>query len=145
MALPLHGRGRRFDPCIAHQEVRQPGHFHTQKPGHIKGINCKTTQEAFDKAFPGEDITAALNALLADQMFNDWYEYRNILAHRAAPGRGMHVSVGSSTPDPAADWKMDPAGSLKIDVNLTPPRLGWLVQTLSGLVVAADNFTQKYF
>jgi hypothetical protein len=123
----------------------QPSHFQTQLPGQIQSINCKNTAAKFAAAFPGEDITASLNALPADQMFNDWYAYRNILAHREAPGRVMYASIGSSEPDPAADWKMDPAGSLKIDANLTPPRLAWLLQALSGLVMAADTFAQKHF
>jgi len=123
----------------------QPGPFPTQRPGQIKSISCKSTPPAFAKAFPGEDITTALNTLLAEQMFNDWDAYRNVLAHRAAPGRVMYASVGSSAPDPAADWKIGSAGSLKIDASLTPPRLAWLVHTLSGLVVAADTFTQQHF
>jgi len=123
----------------------QPSQFRTQLPGHIKRIGCKSTSGAFAGAFPGESITSALNALLADQTFNDWYEYRNILAHRASPGRVMHVSVGGSAPDPAADWKIGSAANLKIDSNLTPPRLAWLVQTLTGLVMAADTFTQQHF
>jgi hypothetical protein len=44
-----------------------------------------------------------------------------------------------------SDWKIGSAANPKIDANLTPPRLAWLVQTLSGLVVAADTFTQKHF
>ena len=123
----------------------QPDQFPTQKPGHIKNIGCKTTPALFARAFPGEDITAALDALIDDQTFKDWDGYRNILAHRAAPGRVMYASNGSSAPDPAADWKIDSAANLKIDANLTPPRLAWLVQTLSGLVTAADTFTQKHF
>ena len=50
----------------------QPGHFHTQLPGHIKNISCKSTPAAFAKAFPGEGITTALKALVADQTFKDW-------------------------------------------------------------------------
>jgi hypothetical protein len=123
----------------------QPSHFPTQLLGHIKSISCKSTPAAFAKAFLGEDITAALNAVLAEQMFKDWDAYRNVLAHRAAPGRLIYASVGSSAPDPAADWKIGSAASLKIDASLTPPRLAWLVHTLSGLVVAADTFTQKHF
>ena len=57
----------------------------------------------------------------------------------------MYASVGSSVPDPAADWKIDPAAGLKIDSNLTPPRLTWLVHRVTGLVMAADTFTQKHF
>lgn len=41
--------------------------------------------------------------------------------------------------------KIGSAANLKIDANLTPPRLAWLVHTLSGLVMAADTFAQKHF
>ena len=123
----------------------KPTHFPMQKPGHLKGISCKSTPKAFAKAFPNEAMTVALKSLIADQTFKDWDNYRNILAHRSAPGRSIYASFGSSVPDPAADWKIDPAGGLKIDANLTPPRLTWLVHTLTDLVVAADTFTRKHF
>lgn len=123
----------------------QPGPFPTQLPGHIQSISCKNTAAKFATAFPGEATTDALNTLLADKIFVEWYGYRNILTHRAAPGRVVHASVGSSVPDPAADWKIGSAANLKIDASLTSPRLAWLLQTLSGLVVAADIFAQKHF
>jgi hypothetical protein len=123
----------------------QPGHFPTRLPRDIRNISCKNTPPLFARVFSGEDITVALNALLAEQKFDDWGACRNVLAHRSVPGRLIYASVGSSAPDLAADWKMDPAGSLKIDANLTPPLLGWLGHTLSGLVMTADIFTQKHF
>ena len=122
----------------------RPSQFPTQLPGHIKSVSCKTTPPLFVRAFPGEDITATLDALINDQAFKDWDGYRNILAHRAAPGRVMYASIGDTTPD-TADWKIDLAANLKINASLTPPRLAWLVQTLSGLVMATDTFTKKHF
>lgn len=123
----------------------RPVRFPTQKPGHIKAIARKSTAEAFGKDFPGEAITTALNNLVNDPKLNEWDGFRNVLAHRAAPGRVLYASFGTSSPDPAAEWKIDPAGNLKIDVNLTRSRLEWLVTTLAGLVVAADQFTKKHF
>jgi hypothetical protein len=123
----------------------QPSHFPTQKPGQLKRINCKTTSEAFATAFPNEGITTALKTFITDPKFTEWDNYRGILAHRSAPGRNLFASVGQSSPDPAADWKIDSSGGVKIDVNLTPPRLSWLVSSLSNLIVAADEFTKKHF
>jgi hypothetical protein len=68
-----------------------------------------------------------------------------VLAHRAVPGRVVYASVGTRTQPPAADWQIDPGVNLKIDAALTPPRLTWLIATLAKLIVAADQFTQKYF
>jgi hypothetical protein len=53
--------------------------------------------------------------------------------------------MGLASPVPAPDWKIDPAGPIKIDENLTPPRLQWLVGTLADLISATDPFTQTYF
>lgn len=123
----------------------QPACFPTERPGHLKAIARKSTADAFVKKFPGETITTALNNLVNDPMLKEWDEFRNVLAHRAAPGRVIYASVGTSSPNLAADWKIDPAGNLKIDAGLTPPRLEWLATTLADLVVAADQFAQKHF
>jgi hypothetical protein len=119
--------------------------FPTQKSGHIKAIALKSTASAFGTEFPHETITTALNNLISHPKFNEWDGFRNVLAHRTAPGRNIYASFGSAQPDPAADWKIDLGSNLKIDPNLTPPRLSWLLSTLADLVVAADQFTQKYF
>jgi hypothetical protein len=119
----------------------QPDRFPTQKP---RDITLKQTAEALGKVFPDEKITSSLIDLVKDDRFKEWKTFRNILAHRSAPGRMMYKSFESSLPDPAADWKIDPTGNLKIDVNLMPPRLDWLIGTLAGLVVAVDRFTQNY-
>lgn len=77
----------------------QPSNFPTQKPGQIKRINCKTTSGDFATAFPNDAITIALRTLVTDPHFSEWDNYRNILAHRSAPGRKFFVSVGQSSPD----------------------------------------------
>jgi len=123
----------------------RPADFRTQETGHIKAITRKSTEKAFAKEFPNETITIALTNLISDPKVKEWEDCRNVLAHRSAPGRVIYKSFGSSSPDPAADWKVDPTGNLKIDVNLTPPRLKWLVTSLADLVVAADHFTQQHF
>jgi hypothetical protein len=116
-----------------------PTHFPMQKPGHLQRISCKTIPGKFAKAFPGEEIATELARLIADPKFEEWDRLRNILAHRAAYGRAIHVS------DVPAVWKIDPAADLKIDANLTQSRLAWLVDTLAKLVAAADVFTKTHF
>lgn len=120
-------------------------HFPMQKPGHLKGIGCKTTAGVFARPFPEEAITTELTKAIADPMFTQWDNFRNILAHRTAPGRAFYASLGTSIPDPPPDWKIAPATKLKIDANLTQCRLAWLVETLAKLVSAADVFAQKHF
>jgi hypothetical protein len=123
----------------------RPNCFPTQKASDIRAIARKSTAKAFSRQFPGEAITIALNSLVTDSQLQQWDCFRNILAHRSAPGRVVYASLGSHCPDPAAVWRIDPTANLTIDANLTPPRLDWLVTKLADLVVAADQFPQTYF
>jgi hypothetical protein len=123
----------------------RPTEFPTQTAANIKGISLKSTVKAFSKEFPSDVMSTELNALLNDPNFTEWVLCRNVLAHRAVPGRVVYASVGTRTQPPAADWQIDPGVNLKIDAALTPPRLTWLIATLAKLIVAADQFTQKYF
>lgn len=122
-----------------------PTHFPMQKPGHLKSISFKATPNLFAKAFPGEAIATELNKSKNDPAFTQWDNFRNILAHRSAPGRAFYASAGASTPDPPPDWKIAPAANLKIDADLTPCRLAWLTDTLAKLVSAADVFARQHF
>ena len=123
----------------------KPAAFPIQTDDNIRAISRKATAEAFGKEFPGDALTVVLNTVAKDPKLKDWLRARNVLAHRTAPGRVVYANFGSTSPAPAPDWKIDSAGSIKIDENLTPPRLQWLVGTLADLVSAADPFTQKYF
>lgn len=121
----------------------KPSEFPMQTSAQIKRINCKSVAEHLERDFPAEALTITLKDLINDPLFHQWYEYRNVLAHRAAPGRTLYLSTGASVPD-AADWRINTTGT-KIDVNLTPPRLAWLVGRVAMLLAAADQFTQKHF
>ena len=123
----------------------KPSAFPIQEPSDLRAISPKTTAKAFGKEFPGDALTVALTKLVEDPQFNDWNGVRNVLAHRAAPGRVVYGSMLPNSRGPAPDWKIDPAAPIKIDENLTPPRLQWLVSALADLVSAADPFTRKYF
>jgi hypothetical protein len=124
----------------------KPCQFQTELPGQIKRIDFKHISEhSFPKGFANEPITTELIRVAADPMLKEWYDIRNILAHRAAPARLLYASSGSSVPDPAADWKIDSKRTIPMDERLTPSRLTWLVSTLTRLVAAASEFTHQHF
>jgi hypothetical protein len=123
----------------------KPSAFPIQKPEDIRAITRRATAEGFTTEFPGDALTVALNNLAKDPKLKEWLRVRNALAHRTAPGRVVYGSMNPNSRAPAPDWKIDPAGPIKIDENLTPLRLQWLVATLADLVSAADPFTRKYF
>ncbi len=122
----------------------KPPHFPIQKSGHLKRINCKSTADDFCRLFPNDDMTKELRALVEDQHFKEWDTYRNVLAHRSAPGRRIYASTRNDSDLPSADWKIDPAHDVKIDSSLTEPRLRWLVRRMAGLIAAANDFTQEH-
>jgi hypothetical protein len=111
----------------------------------VRQVSLKSTAKAFGHEFSNETMAHTINNLISDARFKEWERFRNVLAHRSAPGRNVYASVGSSQPDPAADWKIGSSNNVKIDPDLTPPRLVWLVSSLNDLVIAADQFTLKYF
>lgn len=123
----------------------RPEAFLIAKPGHLKSISLKATTERYKRKFSSEGITTALEAVLNNSLLEEWEDCRNILAHRAAPGRNLYASVGSTAPDPPASWKLDPTRKLLINETLTRPRLDWLISTLADLIARTDTFTQKYF
>jgi hypothetical protein len=117
--------------------------FPTQTQKNLQNISITTTVKAFNFVFPGEPITASPKMVPTHATFKEWKEWRNIVAHRSAPGRVVHGS--SFNPPPPSNWKIGEPSRIKIDSNLTPPRLAWLIDTLNDLINAADQFTQKYF
>jgi hypothetical protein len=123
----------------------RPATFLVKTPADIRAISRKATTEGFEKEFPGDSLTVALAKLAKDPALKEWVGVRNVLAHRTAPGRVVYASFGSIAHAPAPDWKIDRAGSIKIDESLTPSRLQWLVGTLADLVSAADPFSRRYF
>jgi len=138
----------------------EPDSFRTLEEKALRAINRKSTTEAYGKAFPAEPITTALKQLNGNHFnepaaaLHEWEIFRNTLMHRSAPGRLIYMSwrdavrlpvFGDASPaDPAAQWKIR-AVQVKIDANLTPLRLRWLLDTFVGLINAVDQFAQKYF
>ncbi len=123
----------------------RPAPFPTQ-PEELWRISMKGTRKKFADEFPGDLVTAKLqDALKRLGPFYEWEAVRNVLAHRAVPPRDVFAVAGGRAAVPVDDWKLSPSVSLKMDADLTRLRLQWLVDTLSELAAATDDFTQKHF
>jgi len=128
--------------AAAHLEPRT---FPINRPEDLRNITRKSTADAFARTFSDDSLALALTSVQRDPAHKTWGGFRNVLAHRSAPGRNIYASFGGDSTAPKADWKIDPALAIKIDENLTPSRLTWLVQSLANLIAAADDFTARRF
>lgn len=134
----------------------EPTFFPVSSNAHLRAISPKSTTSAYVKAFPSETFTGTLiklNGLPAtakrgapspkNSVLEEWETVRNILAHRAAPGRIQYGSFGGP-PSPPPTWKIGNA-VLNIEKSLTQTRLAWLLDTLTELIGQADQFAAVYF
>jgi hypothetical protein len=49
--------------------------------------------DKFASVFPVEPVTQELTALMGDQNFGELKDIRNMLAHRASPGRHFSITL----------------------------------------------------
>jgi len=71
---------------------------------------------------------------------------RNVLAHRAVPGRLFLRDFGTAPP-PAALWNLRTHGGtdIKLDSHTTITRLAWLTDAVTELVDGLDQYTADRF
>jgi hypothetical protein len=102
-------------------------------------ISPSSTVAAIAKAFPGEPINQVLSGISSDPAYVEWREVRNILTHRAAPGRTFFVGIG--TDDTLPDqWKIK---SIPLDAKMAPSRRGDLSRLLGLLLQGIDQFAKS--
>jgi len=117
--------------------------FPITTPEDMRSITPERTACQFGRAFPNESMTAALRRVIGTSDFLDWKEVRNILAHRAAPGRiiPLRVSAACQHHHGGALW----AKGIQISKKATGSRRKWLANTTCDLLTAADDFTNCHF
>jgi hypothetical protein len=106
-------------------------------------ISPQSASAAVAKAFPSEPLNVVIASLLSDAQFLEWREIRNVLTHRAAPGRTFFVSIG----DPAAaqlpdQWKLK---GIPLDDQMALTRRAQLSQQLDQLIDGIRDFTFRHF
>jgi hypothetical protein len=88
----------------------------------------------FKSSFPCQKITKVLENLICDSKYEEWKSIRNVLAHRANPGRKFN-----SDSDYAV-WKIKGI-DIVVDKNFAFSRFEWLKSVMATLFNQIDVFT----
>jgi hypothetical protein len=92
----------------------------------------RTVARFYADRFRTEELAKVIAATTASNDFGAWAAVRNLLAHRAAPGRGFYANSEE------ADWL-----GQKISGNFVRERRSWLADTMRGLFSPAPRFVQQ--
>lgn len=95
-------------------------------------ITPKETCAAYRQAFPRQPITELLGHMQEDEMYKEWSEIRNRLAHRVATaGRSVQMSSPNfslnESPLSVKPWGID----LTLEAKTTASRYTWLRETIN--------------
>jgi hypothetical protein len=93
--------------------------------------------QAYQRRFPLEPVTAVLQAFNADSDTRSWREVRNVLAHRASPGRQFFV--GGALSDQALWLGQELSG------DLIRARRSWLADAMHALLTPTVGFVQQHY
>lgn len=120
-----------------------PPHFPIVSPKEQQRISPQSTMAAFKAAFTNDAINSAISALTNSADYIEWREIRNILTHRAAPGRTFFVGIGGASDEPLPDqWKVK---GIALDKNMAVSRRGKLADLLNRFLDGSQEFVERNF
>lgn len=117
--------------------LHNPSNFRLSTDEHFRVTTVGRIARAFNNYFPGKAFTTILLKIYLSKEFNDWKEARNILTHRAQPGRTAYVG---GEKDEQTVWQLC---DISIDQRTTSSRMHWLRQTINDLVGCAASFCSE--
>ncbi len=122
-----------FYALYAIASMLEPDNFPMRTEDEKRPVNSEKVCRQFAKRFSKEMITSVSARILASGEFDRWAKVRNILVHRASPGRNLYA--GGEQDGEA--WWLD----IRIDERTTASRRVWLAASLRELLEAAESFS----
>lgn len=113
-----------------------PAAFRLETQKDQQRVSPAHANETFKRAFPGDPLLSAFTNLFSDPAYQRWRDMRNVLTHRAAPGRRMHVGIGRNDAPPV-EWKLN---GLPLDAALVPGHQAALARLIDDVLSAAGTF-----
>lgn len=104
-------------------------------------VSPDRTVNAYRERFPTGQPLLAIQELANSSAFTGWRDVRNILTHRAAPGRTFYVSVGSDDETPVDTWK---PFDIPLDYRLTADRRAALSSLLQSPMTALAELAEAH-
>lgn len=114
-----------------------PAAFPLASPKEQQSVSPNSTNRTYLTAFAGDQVIAAFHAAFQDAAYVELKEVRNILTHRAAPGRTIFISVGRD--NPPTRWKIN---DIALDQNTAASRRADVARLLGALLNAAATFVE---
>jgi hypothetical protein len=145
--------------------------FSMYKENDISKINPKNTVKKFNLKFSNEFITEKLNNLVGETLtdefvtdedsttgnakqYKEWIKIRNILAHRAQPGRNVALSsTGEDNPEVVPDsWNLENITregvenlpEIKITDDFTASKREWLTRIINDILAETYRFVSSF-
>jgi hypothetical protein len=79
--------------CFAMGAQLRPTGFPMKSESDKRSITPTRVLKTFERLFPNDDLTKALNSIVADPMLKEIKDTRNILSHRGSPSRTYNVNI----------------------------------------------------
>ena len=117
----------------------QPAVFLIATSADQQRITASRTIEAYARAVPKDAIVGRLQQIINDTAYRELRDIRNVLTHRSAPGRTIHVAFGSeAAPN---QWKLS---NIVLDQNTTATRRAHAARLLAAALEAFREFSEAH-
>lgn len=128
--------------------LADPAAFPIDTPKAQRDIKPSATAALYRRTFPDDQFTALLDAVIADAHWRDLADLRNVLIHRAAPGKAVFLSTpGASVTPPADQLRLGDfhVPDRDFDAQLTHACRRWAASSAATLCLGLDEFTERQF
>ena len=128
--------------------LADPVAFPISTPEAQRAAKPKATARRYRARFSGDPFTSVLDSIIAEPFWSDLNSLRNVLIHRAAPGKAVHLTAAGSPIAPLPDQLRLTDFHLAdrdFDTQLTRDCRDWVARSLHTFCCGLDDFTVRQF
>jgi hypothetical protein len=112
-----------------------------------RDIDPGKTAKRYRLKYADDEFTAVLDSVIADPPWAELNLLRNVLVHRAAPGKAVHLTAGHVAPAIPDQLRLSDfhLANRDFDERLTRDCRSWVTRALRTLCLGLDDFTERQF